>query len=805
MSAVAFVAEALLFGVLILVSVRSGEAELRDSVRGVATLARNAVEPELALYRSGASGAVETIEALRARIRAMTYLDSRGRNYVFLADFDNRILVLPFTPEVEMLLPGMPGLPSQLVVPAIIEAARSHPEGSFVKYDFVPTGGGRPEPKLSYVIGIPELRLLLGTGAYQAAAARRRDLVLGLGSGAALLVLAILLVPVILTLRAYERANRLLKEDVAARLAAEEGLRSSRRDLATLLESISEAILVHDFEGRILHVNRAARELFGLGGRPVEGLSIADITAPRPRLQEAIRRRIMASSTEGSPPFEWKARRLDDGELLDVDVSLRHTEWEGASVVVGVAVDARQRRRAAEYAAWLDAIFLRVPLPFWAVDAEGRFVLQSAASERLLGKLVGRRLEEVLDRVRVPVERLEAAAAGAETAGERVEGERSLIEITAPVPGLGEGSGILCIEVDISERVRAEAEALRLNAELEKRVEERTRALLDYEKLAAIGRLAAGVAHELNTPLGATLSSALSLSEEIARIVSYLPGQLEGLGEPARAALRSLLAAPGGFAEVGSAERELRSALSARLEEFGHPDPYAAAEDLASIGISDPADPRLPPLADPACSAALGQAAQVLGALRLVHVIRDSAERAARTVRALRSYSYHESGDEPREVNVAQQLDDILTLFRNSMKGGVELVRRYECDPVILGKPESLNQIWMNLVKNALQAMSYQGRLEIRLGEAEGRLEVRIQDSGPGIPEAVKGHIFEPFFTTKEPGEGTGLGLELCRESVRLHGGSIGFESEPGRTVFIVRLPRRPPAAPAGPAPTGAS
>lgn len=800
-ASIAFVVEALLFASLLVVSIRNGEAEWRNSVQRLATLARNAVEPELREYKAGKTTEQEAISRISEMVRNMTYRDQRGDNYVFLGNEEGSILVSPLNP-----VPSASNMKEQdalrsLVVPALAEAARLHPDGSFVKYDYLPPGGAKLEPKLSYVLGMPELKLLIGTGLYLEAPTRRNSILIGISAAASLAVLVMLLVPVILSLRAYERANRLLREDIEARLSAEENLKSSRKDLATVLESISDAIVVHDREGQVLRVNKAARELYGISDRDLENLTIAGLSVETPDLDERLKSMIINNSQEGAPRFDWKARRVDDGKPIDVDVVLRRTEWEGRSAIVAVVRDAGPRRRATEYSAWLSAIFRHVPLPFWAIDAEGRFVLQSAASAERLGSLVGRRLEDVVDRIGTPLERIETAAVGDTFVGERVEAEgeggRSLIEILAPVPGMGDGAGILCIEIDISDRVRAEEEVKRLNRDLERRVEERTVALLEYEKLAAIGRLAAGVAHELNTPLGAALSSAETLRQELREIVAGLPPRLEGLeNDPkAREALASLLAGGKDFSEIdlGIAGRELHAALEARLAAAGHSDPYGTADDLVTLGIVDPEDPRVSDLSSPNSSEAISRAATVIGALRLVTIIHNAAERAARTVAALRSYSFHDPEDTLRDVDIARQIDGILVLFRNGIKNGVDVVLRFEDDSIILGHAESLNQIWMNLVKNALQAMGYAGKLEIGLRSYSDAVEVYVADSGPGIPKEARDRIFEPFFTTKSPGEGTGLGLEICRKNAELHGGRIWFESKPGRTVFTVRLPRRPP------------
>jgi len=799
-AALAFAAELLLFGSLLALSIRESDAEWKNSVLSLATFARNSIEPELEEFRAGRATKEEAILEIAAKVQTMKYRDRYGDNYVFLGDFAGGMLVQSFNWELGPVEQQDEAKLRALIIPQLSEAARAHPSGSFLKYDYRPPGSSRPEPKLTYVIGIPELELLIGTGLYLEEASRRQGVIVGIGAAASLAVLALLLVPVFLALRASERANRLLREDVEARLVAEEDLKSSRKDLATVLESISDAILVHDFDGRVFRANKAAKELYGLPDGELGNLNVRDISADTPEVEARIKEVIERNSEAGSPRFDWKGRRVDDGSVIDLDVSLRRTKWEGRDAVVAVVRDAGPRRQAAEHAAWLAAIFRHVPLPFWAIDAEGRFVLQSAASSERLGQLVGRRLEEVLDTLGTPIDRIEAAAAGQTFVGERLHGEgagrRTLIEILAPVPGMGDGAGILCIEIDISDRVRAEEEARRLNRDLERRVEERTAALLEYEKLAAIGRLAAGVAHELNTPLGAVLSSAETLREELAEVAGGLPARLEGLeGRPgAREAIASLMASGEGLSDlvIGIAGRELHAAMEARLAAAGHSDPYGAADDLIALGVSSPDDPRLDMLASPSLSAAVARAAEVMGALRLVTIIHDGAERAAHTVAALRSYSFHDPNDTLREVDIARQVDGILTLFRNGIKAGVEVVRRFEGSAVVLGHPEGLNQIWMNLVKNALQAMGYAGRLEVGLRDLGDEVEVYVEDSGPGIPPEVQARLFEPFFTTKSPGEGTGLGLEICRKNAELHGGRIRFESEPGRTVFTVRLPRRP-------------
>jgi len=132
----------------------------------------------------------------------------------------------------------------------------------------------------------------------------------------------------------------------------------------------------------------------------------------------------------------------------------------------------------------------------------------------------------------------------------------------------------------------------------------------------------------------------------------------------------------------------------------------------------------------------------------------------------------------------------VLTLCQNQLKKGIEVVKNYEDIPDILCYPDELNQVWTNLIYNAIHAMDGSGRLGIDIAGQGSDIAVRITDSGHGIPEAIRERIFEPFFTTKPAGEGSGLGLDLVRKIIDRHQGRIEVESQPGKTTFSVFLPK---------------
>ena len=336
----------------------------------------------------------------------------------------------------------------------------------------------------------------------------------------------------------------------------------------------------------------------------------------------------------------------------------------------------------------------------------------------------------------------------------------------------------------------------RLVGVMSDRVREVTRIDERHDKLMALGKFSAGLAHELNNPAAAACRAAEHLGERLQTLdrlcltLSHLiltAEQIAFLTRFQREAAECLTAAP---ALDPLAESECEEEISNWLEVRQVADGWKLAATFARAGLHEA---ELEALAGCLKGQALGDALQWLEASwssqELVKEIRQSATRISELVRAIKEYSYMDRTG-LQEVDVHQGLENTLVILGHKLKRGVQVIREYDANlPRIAAYGGALNQIWTNLIVNAIEAMNGQGNLWIRTSLKPDHILVEINDDGPGIPPNIQGRIFEPFFTTKPQGEGTGLGLDTVYRIVCKHHGEIHFHSKPGDTCFQVRLP----------------
>ena len=316
------------------------------------------------------------------------------------------------------------------------------------------------------------------------------------------------------------------------------------------------------------------------------------------------------------------------------------------------------------------------------------------------------------------------------------------------------------------------------------------------ERLAGLGQLAAGLAHELNNPAAAARRSARELEATFETlhlaVDSFVNSGVEReqaaelVGLQREALERAATAVP--LDVLTRSDRE--DALAERLEACGL-DGYELAGPLVDACVDRAWLERAVAAAGPALPAALAWVVASLEARNLVRELHDSTARISELVGAVKEYAYMDR-DDVGEVDVHEGLETTLRILAHRLKEGeVQVERLYDPElPRVRAHGSQLNQVWTNLIVNALDALDGRGTIQIRTCQVDGEVLVEVVDDGPGIPREVQTRIFEPFFTTKDVGKGTGMGLDITRRIVvEGHHGDLRVDSHPGRTRFQVRLP----------------
>ncbi|MCC3405028.1 MAG: CBS domain-containing protein [Microcoleus sp. PH2017_10_PVI_O_A] len=355
---------------------------------------------------------------------------------------------------------------------------------------------------------------------------------------------------------------------------------------------------------------------------------------------------------------------------------------------------------------------------------------------------------------------------------------------------------VIWVARNISARKLAESALSQKNAELAHTLEELKRTqqeLIQSEKMAALGQLIAGVAHEINSPLGAIRSSVQNIADFWAEQLQQLPIFFQQLSPERQHDFFALLYNSSTETDNLSSKekRQLKKLLQRQLESEKIDDADSLACTLLDIGISsNNLESFLPLLKDSTSPNILKIAYEFATVQKSTKNIVTATDRAAKIVFALKSYSRYDQSGSKAIANITDGIDTVLTLYHYQIKHGVEVVRNYGNDlPSVLCYPDELNQVWTNLLHNALQAMGNKGVLKIDVKHEDNAISVCITDSGPGIPPEIMPRIFEPFFTTKPPGEGSGLGLDIVHKIIKKHQGKLQVESVPGQTQFTVFLP----------------
>jgi signal transduction histidine kinase len=336
--------------------------------------------------------------------------------------------------------------------------------------------------------------------------------------------------------------------------------------------------------------------------------------------------------------------------------------------------------------------------------------------------------------------------------------------------------------------------ASRLVGLMSDRIRETTRREQQRDRLAALGKLSAGLAHELNNPASAARRASSQLRKTIKQIkeASHQLGAQE-LTASQKAEIDKLEASliqrdgpPPDTLTISTLEDQLDTVLRSH----GQNDLWQLAGDLARKGARPEVLESLFSLLDATTArAALVRIAAALEIASLLDEIESSTARISDLVGAIKEYTYMDQSP-VQNVDISKSVETTLTILNHKLKHGIAVHREYHPAPFLVNSFGSeLNQVWTNIIDNAIDAMDGKGELRIRTSRDADCVVVEISDNGPGIAADVLPHIFEPFFTTKGVGQGTGLGLDTVQRIVKKHQGDINVNSKPGQTIFQVFLP----------------
>jgi signal transduction histidine kinase len=326
------------------------------------------------------------------------------------------------------------------------------------------------------------------------------------------------------------------------------------------------------------------------------------------------------------------------------------------------------------------------------------------------------------------------------------------------------------------------------------RIRETTRMEQQRDRLASLGKLSAGLAHELNNPASAAKRATSQLREVLKRIrdASHELGRRD-LTAAQKSEIEKL--------ETSFVQRDevppdaltisdLEDQIDSLLRSHGQTNLWQMAANLARKNVKpDALESLFATLDADTARAALVRIAASVEIADLLNEIESGTSRISDLVRAIKEYTYMDQAP-VQNVDIVKSLETTLTILNHKLKRGVVVHRDYERFPLLVNSFGSeLNQVWTNLIDNAIDAMGGKGELRVRTYREDNCVVVEIADNGPGILPDIQAHIFEPFFTTKGVGEGTGLGLDTVQRIVKKHRGNIQVSSKPGDTRFQVWLP----------------
>jgi len=354
------------------------------------------------------------------------------------------------------------------------------------------------------------------------------------------------------------------------------------------------------------------------------------------------------------------------------------------------------------------------------------------------------------------------------------------------------------LTAEIEERQKAEAALQESKSKTEDALAQLQKMqveLVHSEKMASLGQLIAGIAHEINSPLAALSSSTEHLKNTLQERLPQLPQFLHNLTSAQAQQFFLMLQQASAQSESQTESRQVRRQLAQQLNAFQVENADVKADLLVQMGLQSHFESLLKLLKSTQGLSFLQHLYAIVDLQRNQRTMEFAVNQAQSIIQALKNYVHQEIQNTNKQLtNITDSIETVLALYKHLLHDSVNLEKNYQTVPEIMAYSDELNQVWTNLIQNALHAMSYQGTLSIKVyrsfsSKAWEAIAVEFHDTGCGIPENLHEKVFQAFFTTKNSPEGTGLGLDIVRRIVQKHQGDITLESQEGSTCFTVWLP----------------
>jgi len=590
-----------------------------------------------------------------------------------------------------------------------------------------------------------------------------------------------------------------------------------------LLKNSSTCDSIVDLNGNVYRCNEAYKNLVDYSFEEIKGKSNAQYVSKEDLEKELENLKKLISGEQSTLKY-ISSRLTKSGKIVLIDVTaIAFKDQKGNATFILKRIEDATEISPLEHLEknqqlYLNTIMEDMPMNIYFKDLESRFILVSKNDISFLGcksmdEVRGKTDYDFFQPVHADVcmkDEQYIITTGNNIVKEEREVHKNgsvtwVLTSKSPLKDLnGKIIGTYGISRDITAIKIAEAQTKEVNKMLEVKnlklketIEELSRTqnkLIFAEKMAALGNLIGGIAHEINTPLGAIKASSSNIQEVVDKINIDLPWIIQNASPEEITWLFKLIneADARDISVFSKEERMKKRELASLFEEHHIENAQTIADTLTTLRLTQTNEEYLELLSLPNTQNLLQMLKVLFSLKRNANNIFVSVEKASNVVRALKNYIYKNGQGEYEATNIVETINTVLILTANMIKHTkTEIVTKFDNIPMIFCKQDEMCQVWTNIMTNAIQAMGESGTLEIGIENIDKEhIKVWFKDNGPGIPESVKPRIFEPYFTTKSQGIGTGMGLDISRQIIESHNGKIAFDSTVGvGTTFYVIIP----------------